>query len=136
MYPTKSLETLIRKKALDQLIKRKIKDSYHAYFQNLLGLEDGAVIDSKKLFSSLNNSRQDQQGTQPLKEDDKVITGMVGNAHNRQFLSIFTPKSPLNLERLTQMELQDFVDPGIMDPATVTAEFQTTNLCCPTQTYR
>ena len=53
--------------------KKKIKDSYQAYLENLLGLNDkDNVCDSKKLFSYLKNSRRDQQGTPPLKHDNII----------------------------------------------------------------
>ena len=108
--------------ALRQLIKRKIKDSYHVYLENLLGLGDGEVYDSKKLFSFLKNSKQDQQCTPPLKDGDKIITDTVGkaNTHNKQFHSVFTPKSPLSLARLSQMKVQDSVDPATIPPEYLT----------------
>ena len=56
-------------KSICQQIKRKIKDYYHTYLESLLGIGDGEVCDSKKLFSFLKNSRQDQQGTPLLKDD-------------------------------------------------------------------
>ena len=112
--------------SLRKLIKRKIKDSYHVYLENLLGLGDGEVYDSKKLFSFLKNFKQDQQGTLPLKGGDKIIPGTVGKAHNKQFHSVFTPKSPLSLARLSQMKVQDSVDSGLMDPATIPPEYLTT----------
>ena len=56
---------------LRQQIKKKIKDSYQGYLENLLGLtDDDSTCDSKKLFSFLKNSRRDQQGIPPLKQND------------------------------------------------------------------
>ena len=53
---------------LRQKIKRKMKDSYQAYLENLLGLNDDEnKCDNKKLFSFLKSSRRDQQGIPPLK---------------------------------------------------------------------
>ena len=93
-----------------------------------MGLGCGEVCDSKKLFSFLKNSKQDQQGTRPLKDGDKIITDTVGkaNTRNKQFHSVFTPKSPLILARLSQMKVQDRVDSWLMDHATIPPEYQTT----------
>ena len=132
MSHIKSQGTLIRKKSfqsLRQLIKRKIKDSYHVlvYLENLFGLGDGKVCDSKKLFSFLKNSKQDQQGTPPLKDGDKIITDTAGKANTtiNKFHSVFTPMSPLSLTRLSQMKVQDSVDSGLMDPPTIPSEYLT-----------
>ena len=93
-----------------------------------MGLGDGEVCESKKLFSFLKNSKQDQQDTPPLKDGDKIITDTVGkaNTHNKQFHSVFTQKSPLSLAQLSQMKVQDSVDSGLMDPATILPEYLTT----------
>ena len=58
---------------LRQKIRRKIKDSYQAYLENLLGLNDDKnKCDNKKLFPFLKNSRRDQQGIPPLKHENKL----------------------------------------------------------------
>ena len=95
---------------LRQQIKKKIKDSYQGYLENLLGLTDNdSTCDSKKLFSFLKNSRRDQQGIPPLKQNDVLHsdTKTKANIFNQQFNSVFTPESPLSLSRLAQMRLQD-----------------------------
>ena len=53
------------------------------------------------------------------------------NVHNEQFQSVFTPKSPLNLSRLTQMKLQDMVDIGRVSPDTVRENSQNKNQTMP-----
>ena len=98
---------------LRQEIKKKIKDSYQAYLQNLLGLtDDDNTCDSKKLFSFLRNSRRDQQGTPPLKHDGILHseTKTKANLFNQQFKSVFTPKEPLSLSRLVCSQVRLFAD--------------------------
>ena len=97
---------------LRQQIKKKIKDSYQAYLENLLGLNDeDSKCDSKKLFSFLKNSRCDQQGIPPLKhKHDNILYSDIktkANLFNQQFNSVFTPKEPLSLSRLASMRVQD-----------------------------
>ena len=105
--------------ALRQKIKRKIKDSYQTYLENLLGLTDeGNTCDSEKQFTFLKNSRQDQQGTPPLKHKNTLYTEPQdkANIYNQQFNSVFTPKEPLSLSRLAQMKVQDLADKGSLPP--------------------
>ena len=100
---------------LRQQIKKKIKDSYQAYLENLLGLNDeDSKCDSRKLFSFLKNSRCDQQGTPPLKHDNILYsdTKTKANLFNQQFNSVFTPKEPLSLSRLASMRVQDLKKAG------------------------
>ena len=104
---------------LRQEIKKKIKDSYQAYLQNLLGLtDDDNTCDSKKLFSFLKNSRRDQQGTPPLKHDGILHseTKTKANLFNQQFKSVFISKEPLLLSRLVQMRVQDLNHEGGLPP--------------------
>ena len=100
---------------LRQQIKKKIKDSYQAYLENLLGPNDeDSKCDSKKLFSFLKNSRCDQQGIPPLKHDNILYsdTKTKANLFNQQFNSVFTPKEPLSLSRLASMRVQDLKKAG------------------------
>ena len=110
---------------LRKLIKCKTKLAYITYLEGLLGLdsETSTACDSKKLFSFLKNSRQDQVGSPPLKQGSKLITEPVqkGNVQNNQFQSVFTPKEPLTLSRLCTMKVQDMVDKGLLDPESVPA---------------
>ena len=85
--------------ALRQKIKKKIKRTYNGYLNDLLGLsENNKTCDRKKLFSFLKNSRRDQEGIPPLKENDTLFTETHAKANlcNRQFQSVFTCKSPLS----------------------------------------
>ena len=77
--------------------------------------------DRKKLFSFLKRSRQDQQGPSPLLDNGKLTenTTEQRNIHNKQFQSVFTPKSPFSLALLSQMKLQDLVDKGQVNPESV-----------------
>ena len=100
---------------LRQQIKKKIKDSYQAYLENLLCLNDeDSKCDSKKLFSFLKNSRCDQQGIPPLKHDNILYsdTKTKANLFNQQFNSVFIPKEPLSLSRLALMRVQDLKKAG------------------------
>lgn len=61
---------------------------------NLLGLSNNKnACNSKKLFSFLKTSRQDQQGAPSLKQDSTLITDIKtkANLHNQQFNSVFIP---------------------------------------------
>ena len=76
--------------SLRQKIKKKIKQSYNGYLNDLLGLSgDSGICDKKKLFSFLKNSRRDQEGIPPLKENDTCTlytdTPAKANLCNRQF---------------------------------------------------
>ena len=107
---------------LRQKIKRKIKDSYQAYLENLLGLNDDEnKCDNKKLFSFLKNSRRDQQGIPPLKHENKLHsdTKIKANLFNQQFNSVFTPKEPLSLSRLAKMRVQDLKTAGGLPSDTI-----------------
>ena len=107
---------------LGQKIKRKNKDSYQAYLENLLGLNDDEnKCDNKKLFSFLKNSRRDQQGIPPLKHENKLHsdTKIKANRFNQQFNSVFTPKEPLSLSRLAKMRVQDLKTAGGLPSDTI-----------------
>ena len=94
--------------ALRQQIKRKIKRSYQAYLEGLLGISDNdQTCDRKKLFSFLKRSRQDQQGPSPLLDDGKLTENTTEqfNIHNKQFQSVFTPKSPLSFGTVISDEI-------------------------------
>ena len=110
---------------LRQKIKRKIKDSYQAYLENLLGLNDDEnKCDNKKLFSFLKNSQHDQQGIQPLKHENKLHsdTKIKANLFNQQFNSVFTPKEPLSLSRLSRLakiRVQDLKTAGGLPSDTI-----------------
>ena len=112
---------------LRQQIKKKIKDSYQAYLENLLGLNDEeSKCDSKKLFSFLKNSRCDQQGIPPLKHDNILYsdTKTKANLFNQQFNSVFTPKEPLSLSRLASMRVQDLKKAGGLPSDTIPDSLQ------------
>ena len=93
-------DTKTKFQTLRQQIKKKIKDSYQGYLENLLGLNNSDnTCDSKKLFSFLKNSRRDQQGIPPLKHNNILHsdTKTKADIFNQQFNSVFTPKKPLSL---------------------------------------
>ena len=96
---------------LRKTIKSKIKSSHLMY----LGLnEEASQCNSKKLFSFLKNSRQDQCGSPLLIHNDNLVSDTTQKAelHNKQFQSVFTNKEPLSLSRLCKMKLQDLADEG------------------------
>ena len=118
---------------LRQQIKKKIKDSYQAYLENLLGLNDeDSKCDSKKLFSFLKNSRCDQQGIPPLKHDNILYsdTKTKANLFNQQFNSVFTPKEPLSLSRLASMRVQDLKKAGGLPSDTTRTHYRTLRQTC------
>ena len=104
---------------LRKIIKCKTKLAYTTYLEGLgLDSETSTACDSKKLFSFLKNTRQDQ-----VKQGSKLITEPVqkANVQNNQFQSVFTPKEPLTLSRLCTMKVQDLVDEGLLNPESVPA---------------
>ena len=114
---TGAQETRFKFLQLRKEIKHKIKASYNLYLKGLLGLNDSNNdCDSKKLFIFLKNSRQDQLGSSPLKQNDNLVTdsSIKANIHNQQFQSVFTAKGPLSLSRLCKMKLKDMTDQGII----------------------
>ena len=119
---------------LRQQIKKKIKASYQAYLNNLLGItNEEDKCDSKKLFSFLKNSRRDQQGTPPLKHDNILHTDTKtkANLFNNQFNSVFTPKEPLSLKRLAKMRVQDLKIAGGLPLDTDTDTLPDATTCMP-----
>ena len=101
-------------RALRQQIKRKIKRSYQAYLEGLLGISDNdQTCDRKKLFFFLKRPRQDQQGPSPLLDNGKLTENTTEqcNIHNKQF-----QQSPLSLALLSQTKLHDLVDKGKINP--------------------
>ena len=72
----------------------------------------------KKLFQYLKNSRTDQQGIPPLKQNGNLHTETKEKANilNQQFQSVFTPLAPLSLQELSLMKVQDLVDDKVISP--------------------
>ena len=92
-----------------------------AYLEGLLGMEGQTnqtvgQADSKKLFQYLKNSRTDQQGIPPLKQNGNLHTETKDKANilNQQFQSVFTPLAPLSLRELSLMKVQDIVDDKVI----------------------
>ena len=115
-------DTKTKFQTLRQQIKKKIKDSYQGYLENLLGLNDSDnTCDSKKIFSFLKNSRRDQQGIPPLKHNNILHsdTKTKADIFNQQFNSVFTPKEPLSLSRLAKMRVQDLSNAGGLPSDTI-----------------
>ena len=107
---------------LRKTIKSKIKSSHLMYLEGLLGLnEEASQCNSKKLFSFLKNSRQDQCGSPPLIHNDNFAseTNQKADLHNKQFQSVFTNKEPLSLSRLYKLKFQDLADDWIAYPLTL-----------------
>ena len=66
--------------------------------------------------SKLKNSRTDQQGIPPLRQNDNLHTGTKDKANilNQQFQSVFTPLAPLSLRKVSLMKVQDLVDDKVI----------------------
>ena len=69
---------------------------------------------TKKMYSLLKHSKQDSSGVAPLKSDGRTLSDDCekSNALNRQFQSVFSPKSPERLISLAQRKLQELNDQG------------------------
>ena len=66
------------------------------------------------MYSLLKHSKQDSSGVAPLKSDGRTLSDDCekSNALNRQFQSVFSPKSPERLSSLAQRKLQEVNDQG------------------------
>ena len=93
------------------LVQHKLKTAHSEYLENLLGLSqttndkpDSSSNPNKcspqKLFSYIKNTRQDSFGIAPLRKNELLHSENKVKADilNQQFQSVFTQKSPLNLE--------------------------------------
>ena len=71
------------------LFKHNIKVSYHLYLEGLLGITDeDSVCNTKKLFSILKSSKQDQTDSPPLQKGNRLMTDTTekkADLHNQQF---------------------------------------------------
>ena len=127
-------DTKTKFQTLRQQIKKKIKDSYQGYLENLLGLNDSDnTCDSKKLFSFLKNSRRDQQGTPPLKHNNILHsdTKTKANIFSQQFISVFTSNEPLSLSLLAKKRVQELRNSGGLPSDTIPDRQQDSNTNMP-----
>ena len=71
----------------------------------------------KKLFSYIKNTRQDSCGIAPLRKDCLLHTDKKVKASilNEQFQSVFTQKSPLSQQQLSQIQAQNYATKGKLD---------------------
>ena len=102
-------------------IRKKTKESHKTYLEGLLGADrqkDKATGQGniKKLFQYLKNSRTNQEGIPPLKQNGNLHTETKEKANilNQQFQSVFTPLAPLSLQELSLMKVQDHVDDKVI----------------------
>ena len=108
-------------------ITSKIKHSYETYLEGLLGLNDeNLVCDTKKLFSFLKCSKQDQLGSTALNHGYNLVTNTAEKAdiHNLHFQSVFTTKEPLSFSQLCKMKLHDAADSGKIPSELLPPEMQ------------
>jgi hypothetical protein len=75
----------------------------------------------KKFFGFIKHLKKDQQGVAPLKDQGKLHSDNTTKANilNRQFQSVFTPKSPLSLKQLSKMSIPDNNTPTPMPEITI-----------------
>ena len=113
--------------------------AYERYIWDILGINQDTddltsptKVNTKKLYSLLKHSKQDNSGISSLKANRKTFTADVDKANtlNQQFHSVFSPKSPSSLAALAQMTQQDMYDSGvnqihISSPYTKMADIQT-----------
>ncbi|MEW8548673.1 MAG: reverse transcriptase family protein, partial [Candidatus Thiodiazotropha sp.] len=116
-----------QKKFLDQkhLVRRITERAYEKYLSDILGinrddddLDAPPKVKTKKLYSLLKHSKQDSSGISSLKADGKTYSEDIDKANtlNRQFHSVFSPKSPISLEQLAKRTLQDLHDSDMNHP--------------------
>ena len=75
-----------------------------------------------KVFQYLKNYWTHQQGIPPLKQNGNQHTETIEKANilNQQFLSVFTPLTPLSLQELSLIKVQDLVDDKVISPNALT----------------
>ena len=108
------------------LVRRVIDRAYERYLGDILGIntttqqEENSPpkVNTKKMYSLLKHSKQDSSGVAPLKSDGRTLSDDCekSNAINRQFQSVFSPKSPERLSSLAQRKLQELNDQGCKLP--------------------
>ena len=98
---------------------RTAYNKYVEYVEDILGLMDTHIAEDvpaekqnyvpKKLYTFLKHAKQDSGSIATLQEQSKEFSGSVDKAYilNRQFQSVFSPKSPLSLKQLCQMKVSD-----------------------------
>ena len=104
------------------LVRRVTDRAYERYLGDILGIntttqqEENSPpkVNTKKMYSLLKHSKQDSSGVAPLKSDGMTLSDDCekSNALNRQFQSVFSPKSPERLSSLAQRKLQELNDQG------------------------
>ena len=102
-------------KTLKHLVQCKMRTGYSKYVEDILGILDANMTDDfpsekpapllKKLFSFIKHAKQVSSAISLLKDQGKELSEGVdkANALNRQFQSVFSPKSPLSLKQLCEM---------------------------------
>ena len=70
-------------------------------------------VNTKKMYSVLKHSNK-THGVAPLKSDGRTLSDDCEKSHalNRQFQSVFSPKSPERLSSLAHWKLQELNDQG------------------------
>ena len=124
---SKSAES--RKKFLraKHAVKRKINVSHENYLEDILGLNSESDdtqntgksdFSRKRLFSLLKISKQDSQEIALLKDGESTVTSKA-NVLGRQFQSVFSSRSALDLVKLCQGALLSGVQSGLNLPTPV-----------------
>ena len=106
------------------LVRRVIDRAYERYRGDILGINTTTEqaensspphkVNTKKMYSLLKHSKQDSSGVAPLKSDGRTLSDDCEklNALNRQFQSVFSPKSQECLSSLAERKLQELNDQG------------------------
>ena len=104
------------------LVRRVTDRAYERYLGDILKInttteqeeKSPLKVNTKKMYSLLKHSKQDSSGVTPLKSDGRTLSDDCekSNAPNRQFQSVFSPKSPERLSPLAQRKLQELNDQG------------------------
>ena len=106
-------------KNIKHLVQRKMRQAHNTYIDSILGIMESHIADNevsptqtyvpKKLFTLLKHAKRDSCGVSPLKEGGNLCSLPTEKANilNRQFHSVFSPKSPLSLQQLCQMKVSD-----------------------------
>ena len=95
-----------------------MRAAYDRYVEEIIGIMDTnddtdptqrRPVAPKKLFTFLKHARKDNSSISTLIDQGKEFSSSVDKANilNRQFESVFSPKSPLSLQQLCKMKVSD-----------------------------
>ena len=107
------------------LVRRVSEMAYEKYMGDILGIQQESddldtptKVNTKKLYSLLKVSKQDNSGITPLTANGQTFTHAdKANTLNQQFQSVFSQKSPTTLKALAQKLCRIYMIPESISPS-------------------